>query len=575
VIATLGYAAAPLVPLALGIAALWARPAALVARLMPWCALPALALALWPPAEPFELSWLLLGTELAVDDLARPLLALVAVIWTGAGLAARVQVRERPRLFAAFWGLSAAGTVTVPIAADLVTFYLAFGLMTFAAYGLVVHDRTDAALFAGRVYVVMSVIGEALLLAALLLAAVAAGGTDLGVVPEAIATSGDRDLIIALLIGGFGLKLGLLGLHMWLPLAHPVAPAGASAVLSGAMVAAGLIGWMRFMPGGAASLEGVGALLVGLGIAGALLAALAGTTQRDLKTALAYSTVSQMGLIAAVLGLGLAHQIAWEAAVGVGTFYLLAHGLAKAALFVAAGELGATAGRGRLGLLVGFTLAAVVIAGAPGTAGSLAKDGAEGLADAVPLGWSGTVGWALSASAVTTALLLGHALRLAIATPPGQRRGGGPVWPAPAGFAALAAAALLAPAWIPGLTGLDLPASAAVDAGMLWSSLWPIVLAAAIGGTLLRLPVTAPLLPPGDVIVPMLRAGAAIARRARRLALAASAARGRLAGVLSPARQGPVELGAGADRLEAAMGRWPVAAAAFALLILVLAAVLR
>ena len=61
-----------------------------------------------------------------------------------------------------------------------------------------------------------------------------------------------RDLIIGLLLAGFGLKAGLVPLHVWLPLAHPAAPMPASAVLSGAIIKAGIIGLIRFLPRGGA-----------------------------------------------------------------------------------------------------------------------------------------------------------------------------------------------------------------------------------------------------------------------------------------------------------------------------------
>jgi L-aminopeptidase/D-esterase-like protein len=114
-----------------------------------------------------------------------------------------------------------------------------------------------------------------------------------------------RDVTILLLLLGFGLKAGLVPLHVWLPLAHPAAPMPASAVLSGAIIKAGIIGLVRFLPFEAGA-PGWGIALGALGLFGAFYAVAFGVLQRNPKTILAYSSVSQMGVVMAALGFGLA-----------------------------------------------------------------------------------------------------------------------------------------------------------------------------------------------------------------------------------------------------------------------------
>ena len=104
-------------------------------------------------------------------------------------------------------------------------------------------------------------------------------------------------------IVGFALKIGLVPLHVWMPLAYTAAPIPAAAVLSGAAVKAGVIGLIRFLPLGAA-MPGWGEALVALGFFSAFYGVAVGITQANPKTVLAYSSVSQMGVIAAVLGMG-------------------------------------------------------------------------------------------------------------------------------------------------------------------------------------------------------------------------------------------------------------------------------
>ena len=103
---------------------------------------------------------------------------------------------------------------------------------------------------------------------------------------------------------GLGVKAGVIGLHVWLPLAHPVAPAPASAVLSGAMIKAGLLGWLTVLPLGMESLSPAmmqfGNVVLVAGFAAAFGAALYGIWQSHPKAILAYSSISQMGMLTAL-----------------------------------------------------------------------------------------------------------------------------------------------------------------------------------------------------------------------------------------------------------------------------------
>ena len=116
-------------------------------------------------------------------------------------------------------------------------------------------------------WVVLAVVGEVAVFLALVLAARDGAGLHF----DAGGAVGNGAVLLALL--GFGIKAGALPLHLWLPLARPAAPVPASAVLSGAMIKAGLLGWLRLLPLGEAaapSLAQWGALLVALGLGFAL-----------------------------------------------------------------------------------------------------------------------------------------------------------------------------------------------------------------------------------------------------------------------------------------------------------------
>ena len=329
-----GLLAVPLAPL-LVVTALVAgrmRPDAL--QLAPWAAVPALLVSLTSSADALlEVPWLLLGARFGVDATGRVFLFFTAVLWGLSALYARGYLRDDPRKteFAVFFLLAMSGNLGLIVALDAVTFFLFFALMSFASYGLVVHTRDPDALRAGRVYMVLVVLGEVMLFSVLVVLA-NGGTTDLPVGGAA-----PPHAVTLLVLLGFGIKAGALPLHVWLPLAHPAAPVPASAVLSGAMIKAGLIGWLRFLPLGQVALPEWGVACVLAGLAAAYYGVAVGLTQTNPKTVLAYSSISQMGLMTMAVGLGMAWPQVWPAALSAVLIYALHHALAKGALFLGVG----------------------------------------------------------------------------------------------------------------------------------------------------------------------------------------------------------------------------------------------
>lgn len=321
-----------------------------------------------------ELPWLLIGGVWGLDELRQTFLLLTSVLWATAGIFAVGYLETRkPRAFCAFWALTLTGNLGLIISVDLASFYSFFALMTFAAYGLVVHERTDEANRAGRVYLAMAVAGEMALLTGLLMAAHQADSTLLTELPGAIAESDRSGMIIALLVSGFGVKAGLPFLHFWLPLAHPVAPTPASAVLSGAMIKAGLLGWLVTLPFGEISLPAWGNTLVVLGAIGALGGAALGLNQVRPKTVLAYSSISQMGLITLMVGAAMANMEHAATLFSVIALYALHHGLAKGCLFLSTAVQLPVQRRFRWILWLLIALPGLSLAGLPFTSGASAK----------------------------------------------------------------------------------------------------------------------------------------------------------------------------------------------------------
>ncbi|MEX2466607.1 MAG: complex I subunit 5 family protein [Gemmatimonadota bacterium] len=387
----------PALPAALASLWIFARLRRYLMPLVPWAALPGLILSVLPTAE--GASWatfgVMTGLRLEVDETGRAFLLAIALLWVLVGAFARRYHQDDPHKerFFGFFTLTMAGNLGLVVAADAASFYLFFALMTFAAYGLIVHHRDDEAFRAGRVYIVMAVLGEMALLASLFLLGSAAGGVPgFGAeMAEAWATldrSGRTEWVAALVVAGFGIKAGLVPLHLWLPLAHPAAPTAASALLSGAMIKGGLLAWIRYLPPDM-GLPAVGIALVAVGAMATLYGVVAGLVQDDPKTVLAYSSVSQMGFMAIGTGLSVRNpELGPIALLGVATF-ALHHAVAKGALFLAVGvadhvplpRAGAREDPGRhrgirgwkAWILGGAALPALALSGAPFSTGALSK----------------------------------------------------------------------------------------------------------------------------------------------------------------------------------------------------------
>lgn len=336
-----------------------------------WLApLPALGLA-WFPLEVLRVDFLWPGARWGVeDDLARNWLGFTALLWLGAGLYAWQNHKDDPHAprFQAFWLLTLTGNLLLLIALDGISFYVGFTLMSISAYGLIIHKGGPGPIQAGRLYVQLAILGEMLIYAALMLRIQEAEGS---LLLSDWQQSPISPLTASLLLVGFGIKAGFFPLHIWLPLAHPAAPPAASAVLSGAMIKAGILGLWRFLPEADASLANWSPWLIALGLVSAFYGVALGLLQTRVKTALAYSSISQIGYLLVILGLalGTVHDVSpWPAALAL---FGVHHGLAKGALFMGAG-LAMTVKLPRSAWVL-MTLPALALAGLPLTGGAIAK----------------------------------------------------------------------------------------------------------------------------------------------------------------------------------------------------------
>ncbi len=288
----------------------------------------------------------MLDVAFGPQPLALPFLAALALGAIGVGVAVasmRARVRDAA-LLAAFVAAMAALLLSQSVAAFMLS-WEAMALISAFLVGTHAEQRyVRRALIA---YAIVGQIGALCILAAFALLGAHAGSYDFAAIAASATTlaPGMRIAVALLAFVGFGSKAGLAPMHFWLPRAHPAAPAPASALLSGVMLAVALyglalVGWSLAQPLPAAF--GIGVTLIGA--FGAVLGALYASVETDVKRLLAYSSVEQSGIAASVLGLAFAArafdlpQLASLALLAF-FFHVLVHAAFKSLLFLGAGRI--------------------------------------------------------------------------------------------------------------------------------------------------------------------------------------------------------------------------------------------
>lgn len=314
----------------------------------------------------------------ALYGLLASVMWLVTTVFSGEYLRS-YRNRNRYYLFTLF---TLGGTVGVFLSGELLTTFLFFELMSFTSYVWVVHDETEEALRAGGTYLLIAVGGGLVMLMGLFLlyAGLGAGAdghlwTD-ELMFQVLSRSSYRYLFpasICLLIG-FGAKAGAFPLHIWLPKAHPVAPAPASALLSGMLTKAGVFGVIVVSCGLCWHNGMWGTYMLLLGVVTMVLGAVLALFSVNIKRTLACSSLSQIGFI--LVGIGMCGLLGDEniAAVRGALLHMVNHSLIKLVLFLAAGVIYQNLHRLELNEIRGFgrnkpLLHMIFLAGALGIGG--------------------------------------------------------------------------------------------------------------------------------------------------------------------------------------------------------------
>lgn len=324
-----------------------------------------------------------------VDSLGSLFTVVVDAVWVISGLFAFEYMKhetEEQRFFG-FYVMVFGILHGLTFAGNMVTFYLFYELMTLLSVPLILHSRASDAIKGGLKYLFYSLFGAYLVLFGLFflnryassLAFLPGGNLNM----EAVA--GNEGLMLAVafsMILGFSVKAGMFPLHAWLPTAHPVAPAPASAVMSGIIVKMGVLGMIRvvYYLVGADFLRGtwVQTAWMTLSLLTVFMGSMLAYREKLMKKRLAYSTVSQASYI--LFGLSLLQPQAMTGAL----LHVVFHAVIKSCLFLSAGAIIYKTHKTRVEELSGigkempvsiwcYTLASAALIGIPPFSGFISK----------------------------------------------------------------------------------------------------------------------------------------------------------------------------------------------------------
>jgi hydrogenase-4 component B len=293
------------------------------------------------------------AVSLKVDALAAFFIIVISIVTLFASLYGFGYVREYYKKYSIgalgfFYNTFILGMLLVVTAANGLWFLVAWEIMSLASYFLVVYDRKNQQnVRAGYIYLVMTHVGAACILFAMLLLAhfthsfeFDAIKASIGAVPVVVLGT-----VFGLTFVGLGIKAGIIPLHIWLPSAHPAAPSHVSALMSGVMIKVGVYMMIRLFLD---ILQPIpvwwGVIVLIVGALSSVLGVLYALTQHDIKRLLAYHSIENIGII--LLGVGsamifssLGNTALMLLSLGAALFHTLNHAIFKSLLFLSAGSV--------------------------------------------------------------------------------------------------------------------------------------------------------------------------------------------------------------------------------------------
>jgi len=299
---------------------------------------------------PLGLPWL--PWRVRLDALAGFFLCVIGVVSFAVGIYGGGYVRglEHGRdslpVLGGFSGLFLTGMLLVVLADDAFMFMVSWELMSLSSYFLVaLHHDQAANRRAAFLYLLMAHVGGLSILLGYGVLAAFGDGFAFEAMRSSELTFGWASVAFVLAFIGFGMKAGLVPLHVWLPEAHPVAPSHISALMSGVMLKVAVYGFIRFVFDLIGEIHWQwGVAVLAVGSISALMGVLYALMQQDIKRLLAYSSVENIGIIfiglgLALLFLGTGHKMLAVVAFVAALYHTINHALFKGLLFLGAGAI--------------------------------------------------------------------------------------------------------------------------------------------------------------------------------------------------------------------------------------------
>lgn len=326
-----------------------------------------------------------------IDAVGKLFAGIVTIVWLCCGVFSFVYMKHewKEKRYFGFYLIVYGVLIGLDFAGNLITFYMFYEMMTLLSMPLVLHSGTKEAIMAGLKYLFYSFCGAYMALFGIYFLSRYCNTNALmfasGGILDRNVVAGHEELILVIaffMILGFGVKAGMFPLHAWLTAAHPVAPAPASAALSGIIVKSGVLALIRviYFVFGTQILSGtwVQYTWLALTLITVFMGSMLAYREKILKKRLAYSTVSQISYI--LFGLALMNQTAFTGAL----IHTVCHAFIKSALFLAAGAMIFETGKTRVDEYRGigrqmpltilcFTFASLSLIGIPPAGGFVGK----------------------------------------------------------------------------------------------------------------------------------------------------------------------------------------------------------
>jgi len=327
-----------------------------------------------------------MGLRMRADGFRVLYACIACVMWLVTSIFSRDYMKHdhAPGRYAFFVLLTQGATVGLFLSDSLFSAFLFFEVMSMASYPWVAHEEEPAAMRAAETYLYVAVIGGLVMLMGIFLLPGNMATVRYQDIPAMLDAAGDLMLPALLILVGFGAKAGAFPLHIWLPKAHPVAPAPASALLSGMLTKAGVLGMLILTLYVMRGRTDYANLIFWLGVITMFLGALLAIFSTNLKRTLACSSLSQIGFI--MIGVGTQGLCVCENGLAAfGTVqHMMNHSLFKLILFISAGVVAMNAhalslddvrgfGRKKPALHFAFITAALGISGIPLFSGYISK----------------------------------------------------------------------------------------------------------------------------------------------------------------------------------------------------------